>query len=199
MAAAAERVDITPIDCERPVVARKRLLVTRELGEQVAAIEMGLGEIRLQRQGPVVAGDRIVMTAELMQGGAEIEPVAGRIGLQVDRALVARDRVRDAAELRQRAPAIAVGVGKIRLLDDRVIEARQRFLRSAEPAQGHAEEIMRARLARVARQRPPRHLDPVGELAPLAGNHRQVVKRLGMIGLVPQHLLIAARGIGERP
>ena len=59
VAAAVEGVDVAPIDCERPLIARQRLLVTRELSKNVATVEMGLGEVRLQGQGPVVAAERI--------------------------------------------------------------------------------------------------------------------------------------------
>ena len=43
-AAAVEGIDIAPIGRERPIVARQRLLITRELGEHIAAIEVSFGK-----------------------------------------------------------------------------------------------------------------------------------------------------------
>ena len=91
-----------------------------------------------------------------------------------------------------------MGIGKIRLMDDRMVEARERFLVPAEPAQSHAEQIVRAGLVRLARKRAPRQLDAFAEAPLLAFNHRQMVERRRVIRLAPQHLPIAALGVGHR-
>ncbi len=70
---------------------------------------------------------------------------------------------------------------------------------SAQTAERHAEQIVRTRLCRVARQRLPRLLDAVLEMPLLACNHRQMVKRAGMTGLALQHLPVSAAGLGEGP
>jgi hypothetical protein len=153
----------------------------------------------MQHQHAVVGRYRILMTAEPMQHRTQVEPVADRIGLQCHRALIVRAGFLEPTQLHQRACAVAVGIGEIRRVGNRPLEARQRVLLPADPAQGHAEEILGPRLAAVARQRTLGQLDAFVEPALLAGDHRQVVERRGVIGLALQHLPIAARGIRQRP
>ena len=51
-AATVEGIDVTAIGGERQVIARQRLLVTRKLGEHIAAVEVGFRKVSFAAPRP---------------------------------------------------------------------------------------------------------------------------------------------------
>ena len=121
----------------------------------------------------------------------------GRVRVELERAVEARQRLGRAAELAQHIAAVAVGVGEFRVAGERVVEARQRVLHLAHAVQRLADQIVRARLARPERQRAAGEVDALLELAFVAGDHRDVIERVGVLRVVAQHLRIALHGQRE--
>ncbi len=99
-----------------------------------------------------------------------------------------------AAELAQHVGAVAVGLGEIDVADERGVEGLQRVLDLALPVQRLADQIVRARLPRLVAERAAGEIDALLELALLAGDHGDVIERVGVLRVVAQHLGIAVHG-----
>ena len=115
-------------------------------------------------------------------------------GLSASRAVEARQRLGVAAELAQHIGAVAIGVGEFRVAFEGVVEAFQRILDLAHAVQRLADQVMRARLFWPERQRAAGEVDALLKLAFVAGDHRDVIKRIGVLRVVAQHLGIAVHG-----
>ena len=129
-----------------------------------------------------------------MQGGAAVEPVARRIRIERNRAVEARQRLRSAAELAQHIGAVAVGIGEFGVAFDRGVEAFQRVLDLSHAVKRLADEVVRARLPRPEVQRAAGEIDALLELALMAGDHGDVIERVGVVRVVAQHLGVAVHG-----
>jgi hypothetical protein len=90
-----------------------------------------------------------------------------------------------------------VRIGEFRIERDGAVEALQRLAVAAELVIGSAQHVMDARLWRPERQRTLGELDALLELAVLHGDDRHVVQRVGVAGIVLQHLDVALHGAGE--
>jgi hypothetical protein len=90
-----------------------------------------------------------------------------------------------------------VRVGEVRLLNDGGVEARQRFREAAEAAQRHAQHVMDTRVARVDGQRLAQQVDPFRKPSLLTPDHCKTIEGIDILRLAPQHLTVAARGVGQ--
>ena len=88
----------------------QRVVMAPEQHQHIAAVEMHLGEIRLERDHPFVAGERVVVAPEIVQQRAAVAPGLDRLRVDLQRAVVARDRLCPPAQFGKRIAAIALGV-----------------------------------------------------------------------------------------
>ena len=79
----------------------------------------------------------------------------------------------------------------------RALEAGKRVFLAAEPAQGHAEQIMGLAIVRRERNRLAQQLGPALELALLAMGASEQEKRVDIAGLAGKHLLVARHRRGH--
>ena len=168
-----------------------------EVLERVGAIDVGFGDLRAADDRLVEARQRVGVAAEFLQQSAAVEPVrpGGRIERQ--RAVETFQRLVGKAGIDQYIGAVAVGVGEIRVERDRPVEILDRLHRLAQPVLRLAEQIVHARLRRAVRDGAAGELDALLELLLLAGDHRDVIERVGVLRVDAQHLDIALHGRGE--
>ena len=150
--------------------------------------------VRHQRRRLVEAGQRLLGPAELLQQRAAVDPVGDRLRVERQRLVERRQRLRRTPEFAQHLGAVAVGLGEIDVAFERVVEGGRGLLRLAQPVQRLADEIVRARLPPVEGERAGGQIDALLKLPLLAGDHGDVIERLGVLRVVAQHLGVAVHG-----
>src|SRR5262249_58639653 len=80
---------------------------------------------------------------------------------------------------------------EIRIAFDRVIETLKRVFDLAHPVPGLADQVVYPRLLWAERQRAAGEIDALLELAFVAGDHRDVIERIGIARGIAQDLSIA--------
>src|SRR4029450_1234772 len=73
-AARLQRVAIALIKRERAVIGGNRFGVSPQQRQRIAAVEMQLSEIALERDGLIVASERLLEAPQIMQGRAAVGP-----------------------------------------------------------------------------------------------------------------------------
>ena len=94
------------------------------------------------------------------------------------------------AGFHQNVGAVAVRLGEIGVEGDGRVEILDRLQRLAQRFQRAAEQIVRARRRRLG-ERAAGEIGALLELPLLAGDHRDVIERVGVLGVGAQHLRIA--------
>src|SRR5260370_508590 len=72
IATIVQRAGVVGPQCQRPVVARQRLIETTQLPQRTAAVVERPGVVGPQRQRPVVARQRLVEAPQLKQHKATV-------------------------------------------------------------------------------------------------------------------------------
>ena len=165
--------------------------------ERIAAIDVGLGDPRAAHNRLVEARQRFLVAAEVLQQGAAVEPVRPRDRIERERAVETLQRLVGQAGIDQDIGAVAVGVGEIGVERDRLVEILDRLHRLAQPVQRLAEQIVHARLRRAERDDAAGELGALLELIVLAGDHGDVIERVGVLRVAAQRLDIALHGLRD--
>ena len=123
---------------------------------------------------------------------------SGRRGrIERERAVETFQRLVGKAGIDQDIGAVAVGVGEIGVERDRAVEILDRLQPLAQPVQRLAEQVVHARLRRADGDGAAGELDALLELALLAGDHGDVIERVGVLRVVAQHLDVALHGLRQ--
>ena len=143
-----------------------------------------MGEIGVERKTAIETGHRFVVPVERNERHAAVHPIGDRIRRQGQSAVVAVERLGIAADLAQNIGAIGVCRRELWRQRDGAIETCQGVVVQSERVQGTAQDDMAARLFRIAGERFSGKLRALLEAAVLAGNQRQIIKRvrIGRIG-----------------
>ena len=149
----------------------------------------------VQRRRLVEAGDRLVGPAELLQQRAAVEPVGDGIRIERQRLVEARQRLGGRPASIRILARLPWASAKFGVAGERLVEGVERLRaacragRSAWPMQ-----VVHAGLPRPKRERAAGELDALLELALLAGDHGDVIERLGVLRVDAQHLRVAVHG-----
>ena len=141
-------------------------------------------KLGVERVAANETGDRLVVPVERNERHAAVHPIRDRIRRQCQSPVVAVERLGIAADLAQNVGAIGVRRREIGRKRDGAVETRQGVVVQSERVQGAAQDDMAARLLRIAVERLAGELRALLEAAVLAGNQRQIIKRvrIGRIG-----------------
>ena len=124
------------------------------------------------------------MPVERNERHAAVHPIGDRIRRQGQSPVVAVERLGVAADLAQNIGAIGVRRRQLGRQRDGAVETQQGVVVKTERVQGAPQDDMAARLLRIAGERFAGKLRALLEAAVLAGNQRQIIKRIriGRIG-----------------
>jgi hypothetical protein len=110
---AAVSLEVVRLNLNQLLVARHRLVVAAECGEQGGTVEAGLGIVRADGDGPVEAHDRGGRAIEGAQRGAAIVVGLGNAVIDGDRAIVDVQRFGVAAEVLEHDAEIAECIHRV--------------------------------------------------------------------------------------
>ena len=131
------------------VVARHRLVVAAERGEQGGPVETGLGVVRPDRDGPVEAHDRGSGAVEGAQRGAAVVVCLGDAVIERERAVVDIERLGIAAEVLQDDAEIAQRIHRLWIDRNRRRDQRAGVVVVALLVAQHAQEMQRVEMVRA--------------------------------------------------
>ena len=145
-------------DAKGGVEIRQRIVVTHPAGLEEAAIAVGLGVVRLQRDRAIVGLPGLRRPLESRQRGPQIVLGLGMTGVERDGRMQAGDRVVIAPQLVELDAGIVVNIRVVGLQGGRAAQGRQRLFGTAEfaehpaPGQGAGEVRLQRQGRIVARQ-----------------------------------------------
>ena len=126
----------------------------------------------------------------LLQSGADF-------GIERQRAVEALERLFRQAGGAEQGGAVAVRLGETGVGGDGRVEGLDRLEVLAQPLMRLAQEVVHARLRGTVLQRLAAELDALLELLLLAGDHGDVIERVGIVRIDAQHVGIPLHGLGE--
>ena len=208
-AAAEMRLGQLRIALERRLVGRHRRIEARrgvkpgggvemgEILERVAAVDMGFRDVGATLNRLVEARQRLGVAAEPLKQRAAVEPVGRRGRVERQRPVEALQRLVGKAGIEQDIGAVAVRVGEVGVDGDGAVETLDRLQPVALAVQRLAEQIVHTRLRRPVGDGAAGELDALLELALLAGDHGDVIERIGIVRVDAQHLDVAFHGLRQ--
>ena len=168
-----------------------------EVLERIAAVDVRLGDVGAADDRLVETRQRLGVAAERLQQRAAVEPVGRRGRVERQRAVETFQRLVGKAGIDQDIGAVAVRVGEIGVERDGPVEILDRLQPVALAVQRLAEQIVHARLRRPKLDGAAGERDALLELPLLAGDHGDVIERVGVLRVGAQYLDIALHGPSE--
>ena len=181
--AIVERVEVLGCERQRCVESGEGVVVAGEARQRIAAVEMDLRVAGVDRAGALEAMHRVREAPQLVERGAAVAPVRERARIERNGAVVALDCFLHAAGLGQCVGAVAVRVRQCSVGGDGGVEARQRGWCLTHPDEREAEQIVGARVLRVARNGAPGERDAVVEPVLPAVHLREKIERVRVGGV----------------
>lgn len=119
------------------------------------------------------------------------------VGVERHRPVVGLQRLVREAGVDQQVGAVAVGLGEIGVEGDGRVEGLGGLDQRAELLAGLADQVVQAGLWLAERQRALGEVDALLVLALLAGDHGDVIERLGVAGVGAQDLGVVVHRLGQ--